>query len=264
MKRKLMAILIVILLMILSGCMQMTSNYRIFSDGTYQSEIEILIAKEIYDDPDTNARTYLEDLLSSVSLDGYIKEEETIDIDGEEYYRLTMVKKRSDVHDASLTIEIENGEALFIHDISTDDDFLLELDALGLGSNYKEVLTMQGFVILERIQMPGVIESANAGTISGDILTVDLMANDISKIIVRSKIASNLSSLFVILIIVVALLITLITIYINLNRKRKKHIAEDDVSSIDTALEELKADSKNDILDTLALEEEEDKRDFPY
>ena len=259
-----MTILILVLLVILSGCMQMTSNYRIFSDGSYQSEIEILIASDIYEDPSTNAKTYLDDLLSGVDLDGYTKSEETIEIDGDDYYRLTMVKSRTDEKDPSLSIEFIDGEVLFTHDLSTSDDFLLELDALGLGSNYKEILAMQGFVILERIQMPGEIISANVGTISGDILTVDLMANDITKIIVRSDIASNLSSLVVILVIVIALLVTLIAIYINLNQKRKKHIAKDDASNIDTVLEELKEDDKNDILDTLALEEKEDERDFPY
>lgn len=262
-----MTILVMCLLMILlTGCMQMTSNYRIFSDGTYQSEIEILIKRDIYDDSSTNAKAYLEAFLAMFDTSNYQKSESTIEVDGIDYYDLIMKEDRKSSEDASVTITIddENKEALFVHDLKASDDYLIELDALGLGSNYKEILAMQGFVIIERIQMPGAIKSANVGNINGDILTVDLLTTDINKIIVRSYIDNNVANLFVILFIVITLLICFIALYINFNHKNKNGKPKNDTLKFDLVKEKLKEEKPNDILDTLALEEKEDDRDFPY
>ena len=120
-------------------------------------------------------------------------------------------------------------------------------------------------MITERIQMPGEILRANCGRVEGDILTVDIIEEDVTKIIVRSAIASNVSSLFLIFTIVTVLLVCLIAIYISYNasrrKKRKKSLAE---PNIDIATENLPKEKNNDILETLALEEKEDERDFPY
>ncbi len=263
-RRALLIILVSVLILTLSGCMQMTSNYRVFSDGTYQSDLEILIPLETYEDPDANAATYLAMLLQQLDLEDTEMIEEIIEIDGVEYYALTLNRDRSTFEDA-ITVTIEDGEALFVHDLSVSDEFMLDLDAFGLGDDYKEVLALQGFQILERIQMPGKIISASCGTVEDDIVTIDIIEEDMSLIIIRSTIDNNVSILVVLFIIVLALLVCLICIYISRNRRKKhRRIAVVDKGPVMIEEENLPVKEANDILDTLALEEKEDQRDLPY
>lgn len=244
----------------------MTSNYRVFSDGTYQSELEILIPEETWQDEGTNTQEYVSLLLDEILVTEANISQETIVVDNVEYHEIIITSSR-EIDDAAIEVIVdeEAHEVLFTHDLSVSDDLLFDLDAFDLGDDYKEVLALQGFMITERIQMPGEILRANCGRVEGDILTVDIIEEDVNKIIVRSAIASNVSSLFLIFTIVTVLLVCLIAIYISYNasrrKKRKKSLAE---PNIDIATENLPKEKNNDILETLALEEKEDERDFPY
>lgn len=261
---KILSILVISFL--LTGCMQMTSNYRVFSDGTYQSELEILIPEETWQDESTNTQEYVSLLLDEILVTEANISQETIVVDNVEYHEIIITSSR-EIDDAAIEVIVdeEAHEVLFTHDLSVSDDLLFDLDAFDLGDDYKEVLALQGFMITERIQMPGEILRANCGRVEGDILTVDIIEEDVNKIIVRSAIASNVSSLFLIFTIVTVLLVCLIAIYISYNasrrKKRKKSLAE---PNIDIATENLPKEKNNDILETLALEEKEDERDFPY
>lgn len=261
---KILSILVISFL--LTGCMQMTSNYRVFSDGTYQSELEILIPEETWQDDSTNTQEYVSLLLDEILVTEANISQETIVVDNVEYHEIIITSSR-EIDDAAIEVIVdeEAHEVLFTHDLSVSDDLLFDLDAFDLGDDYKEVLALQGFMITERIQMPGEILRANCGRVEGDILTVDIIEEDVNKIIVRSAIASNVSSLFLIFTIVTVLLVCLIAIYISYNasrrKKRKKSLAE---PNIDIATENLPKEKNNDILETLALEEKEDERDFPY
>ncbi len=242
----------------------MTSNYRVFSDGTYQSELEILIPLETYNDTDSNVATYLAMLLEQLDVNEDEMVEDVVEIDGVEYYCLTLNRDRT-TSEEDITVTIEDGEALFVHDLSVSDEFMLDLDAFGLGDDYKDVLALQGFQILERIQMPGTIISASAGTVEEDIVTINIIEEDASTIIVRSYIDNNISILLVLFIIVSALLVCLICVYISRNR-HKRHRRMEVVEEGEVFIEEenMPTQKANDILDTLALEETEDHRDLPY
>ena len=260
----LLIFLISVLILSLSGCMQMTTNYRVFSDGTYQSDLEILIPLETYNDEDSNVTTYLSMLLEQLAIDESEIEETTIEIDGVEYYYISLSRDRTTEEDA-VTVTIEDGEVLFVHDFSASDEFMLELDAFGLGDDYKEILALQGIQIIERIQMPGTIISATAGTVEDDIVTINIIEDDVSLIIIRSTIDTNISLLVVLFIIVLVLLLCLICIYISRNKHKKQRRIES-VANSEVLIEEenLPVQEVNEILDTLALEEKEDHKDLPY
>ena len=242
----------------------MTSNYRVFSDGTYQSDLEILIPLETYNDPDSNVTVYLAILLEQLNLEESDMEESTLEIDGIEYYYLTLNRDRTTEED-SITVTIDNGEALFVHDLLSDE-FMLDLDAFGLGDDYKEILALQGFLILERIQMPGKILSSTAGTVEDDVVTINIIEDDVSLIIIRSSIDNNISTLLLLFIIVSVLLVCFICIYISLN-KQKRHRRRLLVEKGEVLMEEehMPVKEANDILDILALEEkEDDDYNLPY
>ncbi len=264
-KRSLLFVMIA-LAFILSGCMQINGNYRIFSDQTYQSETEILIPMTIINDESYHFENYKDDLIAVFSKADSVVTQKEVTIDDTRYQAITIENKRAASQNEQITITREDDEILFVHDLQIESDYLIEFDAFGLGDDYKQILEAYGFSIIERIQMPGDILSANSGTINGDILTVDIIEDDVTKIIVRSGIYSGISALIVIFLITIVLLASLITIYISYNHKRKKktHTPDAPLMKVETIEKITQEKKKNDILDTLALEEKEDHRDFPY
>ena len=273
--------LILIILLSLSGCMQIKSNYFVYDTGEYEFNLTVLLPKKVYESSALNFDTYKTLFIEEMNLqnDAIVQIEEVInDI---EYVGFKVERPKtfpSDEHNIQITVDKKKNQILFVLDNHLSDDIFISLDAFDLGHDSLEALKEEGLEIFINIQMPGKILSASGGVINDNVLTYDLINNDMHKLIVLSKTSNILPQLIAIaIIIIIIIILAIVFIKNNMSKKHKKQNNKDKikvkevVNIIPPKIEDKKEiveddedDIKdNDILQTLLLENENDDEN-PY
>lgn len=191
MKRIFKTMLFCMMMLILTGCMKINASFKVLENCHYNFYMTLLLSESAYNNINLDVDTLKEIIIDETKLNSDNIKEFSKTINGAKYlgYEIRYNHKSADNTDhINVSLSDDKKEITFVIDKPTFGNDFINLDALGNGKDAMKVLKDNGMEITVRIEMPGKITYASKGTVNNDIVTIDLLEDELDGIVVTSKI----------------------------------------------------------------------------
>ena len=209
MKRIFKVFILSFILVILSGCMKINASFKVLENGNYNFYMTLLLSENTYNSINLDVDTLKDIIIDETGLKSESIKEFSKNIDGTKYlgYEIRYNLKSADnIENINVQLSEDRKEITFSIDNPGINNEFINLDALGNGKDALNVLRDNGMEIIIRIEMPGEIKYASKGTVDNDIVTIDLLDEELTDVIVVSKVNRNYFPMLVMMLAVASLM----------------------------------------------------------
>ena len=265
MKTKIYKLLISCLLVIgLSGCTILDTDYKIYEDGEYSYTMELLVYENIAGLQDFDLEEIYNFIADSYNLEKKVEIKEVEkEIEGIKYVGLAIERPKGLPEEGGpVKIEIDRVHCEILFTLNNPDIEELFFSFIPVGadngaesaiSNYENI----GLTAEFSFEMPGKILSTSGGSIEGNTVRFDLIDNSLREIIIRSE-YPGLTYLEIGLICGGSLLVIILAFFLYRHfKKRPKTKADETVTLDPSSLEEEKKALLNEFKDKAGTEKED-------
>lgn len=205
MKRIYKVFILSVIVIILTGCMKINASFKVLENGNYNFYMTLLLSENAYNNINLDVDTLKDIIIDETGLNTDNIKEFSKNIDGVKYlgYEIRYNHKSADnIENINVQLSEDRKEITFSIDKPSIGDEFINLDALGSGKDALKVLKDNGMGIIIRIEMPGAIKYSSKGTIDNDIVTIDLLDEELTDVTVISKVNRSYFPMMVMMIAV--------------------------------------------------------------